>query len=79
VKDFSIVNRAFEIAPQCSSIAELKRRLIREGHRKVNRELSGWQIRRKLIATIGPERSRDLPPTKGNVALSSAVERTKGF
>ena len=48
----SIVNRAFEIAPDCSSIGELKRRLIREGHRKVNRELSGWQTRRKLIATL---------------------------
>lgn len=52
MKQVSIVKRAFEIAPECRSIAEVKRRLIREGHYKVNKELSGWQIRRKLIAAL---------------------------
>lgn len=56
----SIVNRAFEIAPECRSIAELKQRLIREGHRKVNSELSGWQTRRKLIATLRTQKSNGI-------------------
>ena len=58
VKEVSVVNRALEIAPECSSISELNRRLIREGHRKVNKELSAWQTRRKLTATLGTERDK---------------------
>ena len=44
-----IIKRAFDIAPQCGSLAELKRRLIVEGYFQVNAHLSGWQIRRDLM------------------------------
>lgn len=44
----NVIKRAYEIAPKCGSLAELKRRLILEGYFQVNAHLSGWQIRRDL-------------------------------
>ena len=44
----NIIKRAFDIASECGSLAELKRRLVLEGYFQVNAHLSGWQIRRDL-------------------------------
>ena len=52
----NIIKRAFEIAPECGSIEEVKRRLIAEGYMQVNAHLSGWQIRRELKGRIDPEK-----------------------
>jgi len=43
-----IIERAFQLAPECGSIDELKRRLMREGYLQVNAHLSGRQIRRDI-------------------------------
>lgn len=43
-----VVKRAFDIAWECGSLIELKRRLIREGYFQVNAHLSGWMIKRDL-------------------------------
>lgn len=48
----NIIERAFEIAPECGSIDELKRRLMREGYLQVNAHLSGRQIRRDLLQRL---------------------------
>jgi hypothetical protein len=50
--DRNVVKRAFDIAPECGSIEELKRRLIREGYTRVNAHLSGWQIRRGILGRV---------------------------
>lgn len=50
----NVIVRAFALAPECGSIDELKRRLIREGYFNVNAHLSGWQIRRELLAKLKP-------------------------
>lgn len=47
-----IIKRAFYLASECGSLAELKRRLILEGYFQVNAHLSGWQIRRDLIPRL---------------------------
>jgi hypothetical protein len=48
----NIIERAFAIAPECGSIEELKRRLMREGYLQVNAHLSGRQIRRDLLQRL---------------------------
>jgi hypothetical protein len=44
----SIIERAFQLAPQCTGRAELKLRLKREGYDQIDAHLSGKQIRADL-------------------------------
>jgi hypothetical protein len=48
----TVIERAYELAPECGSMEELKRRLIREGYFQVNAHLSGWQIRRDMVQRL---------------------------
>lgn len=51
------VERAFELAPQCTSIDELRSKLLREGHTQVDAHLQG-SLRRdlvKLLRSSGPK------------------------
>ena len=57
----NVLKRAFDIAPECGSIAEVKRRLIREGYMQVNAHLSGWQIRREILARLNRQLSHQVP------------------
>lgn len=43
-----IIERAYQLAPECDSMEELKRRLMREGYPQVNAHLGGRQIRRDI-------------------------------
>jgi hypothetical protein len=56
-----IVERAFDIAPECGSMEEVKRRLIREGFEQVNAHLSGWQIRREVRGRLNPCLKHQVP------------------
>lgn len=49
------IKRAYEIAPECNSIGDLKRRLIREGYLRVNANLSGWKVRREVLNLLKSE------------------------
>jgi len=55
VEDVSIIERAFQLAPECGSIDELKRKLAREGYFQVNAHLSGRHIRSQLHDRLNPE------------------------
>jgi hypothetical protein len=57
----NVVKRAFEIAPECGSIEEVKRRLIREGFEQVNAHLMGAQIRRQIKHLINPDPTHRVP------------------
>jgi hypothetical protein len=46
--DTNVIERAFQLAPECTSIDELKRKLIREGYIQVNAHLSGRLIRSQI-------------------------------
>ena len=48
----SIIKRAFEIAPEFGSIADVK--LIDEGYIQVNAHLSGRQIRADILGRLDP-------------------------
>ena len=65
----NIIKRAYDVASECGSMAELKQRLIREGYLQVNAHLAGWQIRRDLTSRLRPnlpdeasKGPRQLPP-----------------
>lgn len=64
----NIIKRAFEIAPECGSVEEVKRRLVREGYMQVNAHLSGRQIRGEILALI----NRDLAPSPPKRAKGDA-------
>lgn len=51
----NVIERAFELAPECGSLAELKRRLIREGYFQVEAHLSGRQIKSQIMPLLNPE------------------------
>lgn len=48
----TIIERAFEIAPQCGSIDELKRRLTQEGYSNVNAHFAGRQLKAQLSGLL---------------------------
>jgi hypothetical protein len=50
----NVIERAFELAPECGSLAELKRRLIREGYFQVEAHLSGRQIKSQIMPLLNP-------------------------
>ena len=56
-----IIKRAYDIASECGSLPELKRRLILEGYFQVNAHLSGWQIRRDLTQRLNPRLAHQTP------------------
>ena len=57
----NVIKRAFEVASECGSMAELKQRLIREGYLQVNAHLAGWQIRRDLTIRLRPKFRHEVP------------------
>ena len=57
----NVIKRAFELARQSGSLAELKRRLIVEGYCQVNAHLSGWQIRRDLAQRLNRKLVHQVP------------------
>ena len=50
-----IIERAFEIAPEYGSIADVKRKLIDEGYTQVNAYLSERRIRADIIGRLNPQ------------------------
>ncbi|HVU29700.1 MAG TPA: hypothetical protein VHE36_04800 [Sphingomicrobium sp.] len=57
----NVIKRAFDIASECGSLSELKRRLVLEGYFQVNAHLSGWQIRRDLAQKLNRKLARRVP------------------
>jgi hypothetical protein len=51
----NIIERAFELAAESGSVAEVKRKLSREGYFQADAYLSGRQIRSEIIERLNPE------------------------
>jgi hypothetical protein len=47
-----IIERAYELAGQSASVAEIRRKLIQEGYFQVHAHLGGRQIRRELMKRL---------------------------
>jgi hypothetical protein len=61
MSETNVIKRAFEVATECGSIEELKRKLIREGFLQVNAHLSGRQIRREVLVRLNRHLAHELP------------------
>ena len=48
------VQRAFELAPECTSFDELRRKLKKEGHSNVDEHLQGV-LRKELTGRLKPK------------------------
>jgi len=57
----NVIERAFQLAPECGSLGELKRRLIREGYFQVEAHLSGRQIKSQITPLLNPALSHSEP------------------
>jgi hypothetical protein len=51
----NIIERAFALAAECGSVAEVKRKLSREGYFQADAYLSGKRIRSEIIERLNPE------------------------
>ena len=49
-----IIERALELAPECASVSEVKRRLKVEGYDQIDAHLSGRLTRQQIIARLLP-------------------------
>ena len=49
------VERAFEIAPSCATLDELRKRLKQEGHSQVDAHLAGPGLRAQLTKLLASE------------------------
>ena len=49
-----IIERALELAPECDSVAEVRRMLRTEGYTQVDAHLSGRLIRKQIIERLAP-------------------------
>ncbi len=56
----NIIQRAFEVAPECISVEDVRRRLSNEGYAHAEAHLSGPQIRREIATMLkhGPAHLR---------------------
>ena len=52
--EIGTVERAFQLAPECTSIDELRYKLRKEGHSQVDAHLQGGAIRTELTKLFKP-------------------------
>lgn len=57
----NVIERAFQLAPECGSIGELKRNLIREGYFKVEAHLRGQCIRSQISPLLDRGLKHSIP------------------
>jgi hypothetical protein len=50
----TIIQRALELAPECVSVSEVKRRLKAEGYIQIDAHLSGRLTRQQIIERLLP-------------------------
>ena len=54
----SIIERALELAPECVSLAEVRRMLKAEGYEQVDGHLGGRFIRQQLLERLMPSEKK---------------------
>jgi len=55
VHGVDVIERAFQVAADCGSLAEVRRRLAREGYIQVEAHTGGRQIRREITLRLDPQ------------------------
>ena len=59
MNEMNIIERAFELAPQCGSVSEVRQILVREGYFNVEAHLTGRQIQQDIRSRLNPERREE--------------------
>lgn len=54
MQDVGIIERAFQLTPECRSLDELMRKLEREGYSQVIEHLRGPKIRSQITSLLKP-------------------------
>lgn len=54
MQSVNVIERAFQIAPECGSLADVRHRLNREGYQDVDAHLSGKHIRDQIHDRLDP-------------------------
>jgi hypothetical protein len=55
MEGIGIIERAYQLAPECGTIEEVRRRLTQEGYAQVSAHISGPRIRADLAKRLNPE------------------------
>jgi hypothetical protein len=76
MSELNIIERAFQIAEECGSIAEVERTLTREGYSQVKAHLAGRQIRSEIMARLNPN-LKDLVPSKRHDSRRGGEDRAR--
>ena len=50
----NIIERAFELAPECASVSEVRSKLKTEGYSQIEAHLSGRMIRGQIVQRLLP-------------------------
>ena len=53
----NIIERAFQLAPECQTVAEVRNRLSNEGYMQVDAHLGGRMIKAEIRQRLGPGES----------------------
>lgn len=61
VSEANVIERAFQLAPECRSIDELRRKLMREGYVNVEAHLQGRHIRSQISPLLRHKPKHPLP------------------
>jgi hypothetical protein len=74
-----IIERAFQLASECGSVAELRQRLRREGYYSVDQHLGGPSIRKQLGGLLDPvlKDAHDTPRGASRAGPAAAKPREK--
>jgi hypothetical protein len=56
MNEMNIIERAFQLAPECGSVSEVRQLLMREGYFNVEAHLTGRQIQRDIQSRLNPDR-----------------------
>jgi hypothetical protein len=55
MQGINVIERAFQVAGECGSILEVRRRLAREGYSQVEAHTGGRQIKLEITARLDPQ------------------------
>jgi hypothetical protein len=75
----TVIEPAFEIAPECGTVEEIRRRLAREGYTDAGAHLSGKLIRTQLYERLHPDLKKPHGRHARRVRLNAAMFASPDF
>ena len=54
----TVIERAFELAPECGTLEEIRQKLVGEGYAQVAAHLDGKYIKAQLYERLNPDKKK---------------------